>query len=178
MPGVGSLFGAHPKIGAAIFDYLHIVLISVHLRLSLVTSPRQLTFKPELSLYFCLMLEGGHVRFRWFHISRRFRVSGFFLVIFNYRGHSPVTSQPKMSSLAWLTIGQLSDVFSSHYFFSFSPSNSPYHVTQHQDSFGWLCFKHMNIFCGISLPYENIDHSFKTFSNLKTIPNKYNSYLH
>ena len=41
---VRSLFGAHPEIGAATFDYLHLVLVCVHSRLYLVTSCSQLIF--------------------------------------------------------------------------------------------------------------------------------------
>ena len=35
------------------------------------------------------------------HLRRRFGTSSFFLVIFNYRSHSPVTGRPTTSALAW-----------------------------------------------------------------------------
>ena len=67
MSGVRPPFGAHPKVGAATFNYLHVVLDSVHLCLYLFTSQSQLTFKPELSPYLCLVSERGHIHFQWFY---------------------------------------------------------------------------------------------------------------
>ena len=89
--GVKSLFRRSPQMETTTFDSLHIVLASVHSRLSLVTSPNKLTFKHELSAYFHLMSEGGHFRFRWFRTCAEYlRPPNFFLVIFNYCSYSPV----------------------------------------------------------------------------------------
>ena len=96
---VRPLFGPHPKMGAATFDYLRIVLANVYSRLFLVTSPCQLTFKHKLSLYFRLVSDRGHICFRWFHTSAEdLKPLGFILLIFNYRSHSLVTGWPTIST--------------------------------------------------------------------------------
>ena len=71
------LVWTHPKMGTATFDCFYIVMASVHSCLYLVTSPSQLS-NPS-----------------------------FFLVIFNYRDHSPVTGWSTTSALAWLTGRQI-----------------------------------------------------------------------
>ena len=64
--GERPLFRAPPPLmESTIFEYLHIVLASVHLYLYLIMSLSQSTFKPELSPYFCLVLEGRHICFWW-----------------------------------------------------------------------------------------------------------------
>ena len=72
-------FGVHHKMESATFSYLHMVLVSVYSHLYLVTSPSQLTFKPESSPYFHLASEGRHIRFWWFHTcAKDLRLPGFF----------------------------------------------------------------------------------------------------
>ena len=106
---VRRLFGAHPKMEAATFDYLHIVLYCVHSHFYLVTSPNQLTFKPESSPCFCLVSERGYIRFQWFHTCTKRGGTYFFLVMFNYHSRSPVTGWPATSALVWLLRGLLAD---------------------------------------------------------------------
>ena len=57
--------------------------------------------------YFCLVLEGWTASFPVVpQLHRRLGTTDFFLVIFNYCSHSPVTGWPTMSALAWLLRGQ------------------------------------------------------------------------
>ena len=58
---VKPLFWALSKMGAVIFVCLYIFVACVHYRLYLLASMSQLTLKPELSPYFCLMSERGHI---------------------------------------------------------------------------------------------------------------------
>ena len=138
--GIRPLFRAHPKMGAITFDYLHIFLASVYLGLYLVMSPSQLTFKPESSSYFHLVLEGGHICFRWFHTCAEDLGPVFFLVIFNYIVIHPWLADPQWllwpESLRWQLAVLVDSVFSSYFFFCLSfPCNSlynwdlPYHIT-------------------------------------------------
>ena len=46
---------------------LHHLWLVFNSHLYLFASPGQLTFKPKLSPYFCLVLRGGHIHFLWFH---------------------------------------------------------------------------------------------------------------
>ena len=46
---------------------LHHLWLVFYYHLYLITFSNQLTFKPESSPYFCLVLEGGHIHFQKFH---------------------------------------------------------------------------------------------------------------
>ena len=123
--GVRPLFRGYTKMGA--------ILLSLHLwgwcssvRLYLINSLSQLTFKPKWSSYFHLVSgREEHNCFHWFHTcTEDLRPPGIFLVIFNYRSHSPMTGR-STSALAWLT--QVSCLFIYYVFFflfSFSLSLS------------------------------------------------------
>ena len=66
-------------MGATTFDNFHIVLVSVHCCLYLFISLSQPTFRPELSSYFRLVSEGGHICFWWFHTcTEDLELLGFF----------------------------------------------------------------------------------------------------
>ena len=64
--GVRSLFGDHPKIGASAFDYLHIVLASLHSCLYFVVSPSLSNLSRPLTSTWWRSKE--HIHCRWFHI--------------------------------------------------------------------------------------------------------------
>ena len=86
------------------------------------------TFKPELSPYLRLMLEGRYIRFRWFHTFTKDLGPFFLLVIFSYHSHTPVTGWPTTNALARVTQRSASRFcrFSISYFFLlFSLSSSP-----------------------------------------------------
>ena len=101
--GVRLSFRAHPKMGAATFNYLPIVLACNQSRHYLITSSSHLTFKPEASPYFRLVSVGGLIRFSLFHTCVEHLGPPGFLVIFNYHIPLPVTGWPTTSYLAWLT---------------------------------------------------------------------------
>ena len=77
---------------------LYHLLLVFNFCLYLVPSSCQLTFKPKSSPYLCLMSKGGHLVVS--HLCRRFGNPIFFLVIFNYHSHSPITGWPTTSALA------------------------------------------------------------------------------
>ena len=104
---VKPLFGAHPKMGAVTFDYLHMIRTSVNSRLYFVTSPSQLSFKPESSAYFRLCRREGHIRFPWFFTCTVDLGPLVFSSYFNYQSPSSLTGWPTTSALVKLLSDQL-----------------------------------------------------------------------
>ena len=113
--GMRPLFGTHPKMGGRNFrlswhrlglvfnSFLYLVTSLNRLATLVFTSSSCLATNCQ-TLYFCLVTEGGTYQFPVVsHLGRRFRTFSFFLVIFNYRSHLPVTYWRTTSALAWLT---------------------------------------------------------------------------
>ena len=79
------------------FDYIYIVIASVHLRLYLFCLAVNLLFNPESSLTSAWWQREEHSFPLVPHLHRRFGTFVFFLIIYNYRSHSLVTERPKTS---------------------------------------------------------------------------------
>ena len=91
-------------------------------------------------------------------LRRRYVTSVFFLVIFNYCCHSPLTGQPTTCALTWLTVDSLFcfllfSLFLPQKLASFSLSNLdlPYHVTLRIHSWSYICLLMIKLCCRVYL---------------------------
>ena len=102
--GVKPLFEAHSQNVASKFSsILTFSWLVFNSRLYFFTSGCKLTFKHESPAYFSLVLEEGSYPSPLVIPAQKIWDIWIFLIIFNYRSHSPVTGWPTTSALASVT---------------------------------------------------------------------------
>ena len=116
-------FELTPKMGVVIFISLHTIsgYCLIHVFTSSHLSVNWLS-KPSHPLLPLVVPEGGISVFVNSTSAQKFETPGFFIVIFNYRSHSPMTGWPTTNAwLTWLFV----DALSAFSFFFSSLSSSP-----------------------------------------------------